>query len=141
MEQKRFELEVESRIQNLPVIADFLSGALEQLGANPATAYKVQLVVDEACTNLIMHAYAGSAGHIKLELEKQGSDLVINIKDKGKPFDPANAVPPDLDAGVEERKIGGLGIYFMKRLMDSVSYSSEAGKGNVLTLKTRLTGT
>lgn len=132
------ELEVESRLESLPVIADFLAGALERLGADQAIARRVQLVVDEACTNIIKHAYSGGAGPIKLALELAGSDLIISIQDRGRPFDPARVPPPDLTSDVEDRRPGGLGVYFMKKLMDEVHYAFDESGGNILTLRKRL---
>ncbi len=138
MKQKRFELEVESEMENLPVINDFVSGALAELGVDPANTYKVQLAIDEACTNVIKHAYSGEAGPLALVIELVGTDLIITIGDIGKPFDPGTVPPPDLDADVEQRRIGGLGIYFMKTLMDEVSYRFDALTGNRLTMRKRL---
>jgi serine/threonine-protein kinase RsbW len=138
MRQNRFEVVVESRVENLPIIADFARNALEQLGAEPAAEHKVQLVIDEACTNIIKHAYAGAVGPITLVLEKTGDELVIVLNDKGKPFDPSSVPPPDLGTDVETRKIGGLGMYFMKRLMDKITYSFDDQLGNQLTMKKRL---
>lgn len=138
MRQNRFELEAESRVENLPIIADFVSNALEQFGADPASAYRVQLVIDEACTNVIKHAYAGAVGPLTLVLEMTGDDLIVVLNDKGKPFDPRSVPPPDLGTDVETRRIGGLGMYFMRKLMDEVTYSFDARLGNRLTMKKRL---
>jgi serine/threonine-protein kinase RsbW len=138
MRQKQFELEVEARVENIPVIADFVSNALEQFGADPASANEVQLVIDEACTNVIKHAYAGVVGPLKLVLEMTGDDLIIVVNDKGKPFDPCSVPPPDLGTNVETRKIGGLGMYFMQKLTDEITYSFDARLGNRLTMKKRL---
>jgi serine/threonine-protein kinase RsbW len=138
MRQSRFEIETESRVESLPIIADFVRNALEQFGADPASEYKVQLVIDEACTNIIKYAYEGTTGPITLVLEMTGDDLVILLNDKGKPFDPRSAPPPDLSTDVETRKIGGLGIYFMKKLMDEITYTFDARLGNQLIMKKRL---
>ena len=138
MRQSHFELEIESRVENLPIIAEFVRNALEQFGVDPASEYKIELAVDEACTNVIKHAYAGTTGPIKLALEVTADELVIVITNKGKPFDPSSVPPPDLTADVGTRKIGGLGMYFMNRLMDEVAYRFDARQGNQLTMKKRL---
>jgi serine/threonine-protein kinase RsbW len=138
MRQKQFELEVEARVENIPVIADFVSNALEQFGADTASTNEVQLVIDEACTNVIKHAYAGVVGPLKLVLEMTGDDLIIVLNDKGKPFDPRSVPPPDLGTDVETRRIGGLGMYFMEKLTDEITYSFDARLGNRLTMKKRL---
>ena len=137
MKSNRFELKVESKLENLPVISDFIIDAVKQLGVDSATASRIQLTVDEACTNVIKHAYSEWKGFITLVLELVNNDLIIIIKDYGKPFDPSSVSPPDLEAELEERKLGGLGIHLMKKLMDEVSYNFDAEKGNnECTLKT-----
>lgn len=139
MKQNRFELEVKNRTDNLPVIGDFVADALMELGADAATLSRVQLVVDEACTNVIKYAYPGEGvGDLKLVLEVIGNTLVVTLTDRGKPFDPGTIPPPDLSSDVEERRIGGLGVYFIKKVMDEVSYSYDAASGNQLTMKKKL---
>lgn len=135
---KRFAIKVNNKVETLPEIADFIKNTLEKLGADAAILYKVQLAVDEACTNIINYAYSGAAGPMTVAVELAGNDLVITIQDKGQPFDVLEVPPPDLSADLEDRKIGGLGIYFVKKLMDEVSYSSDANLGNTLTFRKRL---
>jgi len=65
---------------------------------------------------------------------------VVTIKDEGKPFDLSSVPPPDLDTDLDKRRIGGLGIYLMRKLMDDVSYSFDAQKGNTLVMRKTLTG-
>jgi len=138
MSQNRFELEIESRVENLRIISDFVKNALAQLGVDPAFEYNIQLVVDEACTNIIKHAYAGDVGPIALILEMREDELIIIMKDKGKPFDFGSVPPPDLAGDLESRKIGGLGIFLMKSLMDEVNYQFDAQLGNELTMRKTL---
>lgn len=138
MKPKRYELEVESKVENLPVINDFVNDALTQFGADQATTFKVQLSIDEACTNVIKHAYSGGSGPLTLTMELVGNDLIITIGDRGKPFDPGIVPPPDFDSDVEKRRIGGLGIHFMRTLMDEISYSFNAVSGNRLTMRKSL---
>jgi len=139
MKQARFELEIDSKLENLPLIANFVDEVLERFGTDPASAYRVQLAVDEACTNVIKHAYGGGIGPMRLEMELIGDNLVINVNDNGKPFAPDTIPPPDLDADLEKRRVGGLGIYFMKKIMDEVSYSFDSVAGNRLTMKKSIT--
>jgi len=95
--------------------------------------------VDEACTNIIKYAYAGKAGIIAIICERQKDELIITISDYGKPFDPLSVPQPDLAADLDHRKVGGLGIYLMKKLMDDVSYNFESVKGNRLIMRRKLT--
>jgi anti-sigma regulatory factor (Ser/Thr protein kinase) len=91
--------------------------------------------VDEICSNLIQYGYAGQeAGMIHLQIEDQDPMLQVTLEDNGHPFDPNSLDPPNLSENIEERKIGGLGIYLVKETMDEVGYESSGGR-NVLTMK------
>jgi serine/threonine-protein kinase RsbW len=138
MKTEKFEIELESKTDNLPAISDFIDDVLTRFQADAATIYKVQLAVDEACTNVINYAYPEGAGPLKIIVESTGKNIVVTIKDKGKPFDPTSVPPPDLNPDLEQRKVGGLGIYIIKKLMDSVSYSFDPREGNRLTLQKKL---
>jgi serine/threonine-protein kinase RsbW len=135
---KKHEIEVDNRIENLEVIGEFVADTLSGFGADPATISRVQLAVDEASTNVINYAYAGGTGRLRLALDLAGDELIVMLTDWGTPFDPNSVPPPDLDTELDERKIGGLGIYFMKKLMDEVSYTFDAHDGNRLTMKKKL---
>jgi serine/threonine-protein kinase RsbW len=138
MAQNRFELVVTSKIDNLPVIMDFVNEKLTKFRADQAAISRIQLAVDEASTNIIKYAYEGKEGPLKLVMELNGDELIVTLIDWGKPFDPVSIPPPDLNFTLEERKIGGLGIYFIRKMMDEVSYSFDTVKGNRLILKKKL---
>lgn len=138
MDQNRFELEVTSKIDNLPVIIDFVGETLTKLLTDPAIIFQVQLAVDEASTNIIKYAYGEKEGLLKLVMELNADEMVITLINWGKPFDPTSVPLPDLNATLEDRKIGGLGMYFIDRLMDEVSYSFDTVKGNRLVMKKKL---
>jgi len=110
---------------------------MSQLGIDAGIS-EVQTAVDEACTNIVKYAYSEQGGAIIVICERQDNDFIVTIKDNGKPFDPSSVPLPDLDADLDKRKIGGLGIYFMKKLMDDVSYSFDANKGNTLVMRRAL---
>jgi anti-sigma regulatory factor (Ser/Thr protein kinase) len=138
MDQKGFELEVTSKIDNLPVIIDFVGEKLVKFRADPEIISSVQLAVDEASTNIIKYAYREKEGLLKIIIELNDNELIITLINWGKPFDPASVPPPDLNATLEDRKIGGLGMYFIRKLMDEVTYSFDTVKGNRLVLKKKL---
>lgn len=137
---RRFEIKIDSNLENLSVIADFVAKTMRQLGIEEHI-YEVQTAVDEACTNVIEYAYADREGVITISCELQGEDFVISIMDNGKPFDPTSVPPPDLEGNWDTRRIGGLGIYLMKKLMDEVSYHFDVEKGNMLVMRKTLNKT
>ena len=120
---------------SLERIAHFVAQATEAAGLDERASYAVQMAVDEACTNIIEHAYGGEGiGNIDCAYEVTEHSLIITLRDKGHAFDPTAVSDPDLDAQLEERALGGLGVYLMRRLMDAVDHQYEPGGGNVLTL-------
>jgi len=132
-------LKIDARLENLSLIADFISSSMSQLGIK-AGVFEVQTAVDEACTNIIKYAYFEEGGIITITCEVRDNDFVVTIRDRGKPFDPSSVPPPDLEADLDKRRIGGLGIYLMRKLMDDVNYSFDAKKGNILVMRKTLTG-
>ncbi|MEA3488609.1 MAG: ATP-binding protein [Euryarchaeota archaeon] len=128
-----FELEIDSKLENLAVIGEFIRDAMHELGLADRKIFGVEMAVDEACTNIINYGYTVDVGLINITCRRKDEDVIVVIKDRGKPFDPTSVPPPDRDASLEKRKIGGLGVYFMKTLVDEVKYEFRDGK-NVLTL-------
>lgn len=100
----------------------------------------LELALDEILTNQINYGFRdGMAHEILLELRVEGGRLDVEIRDDGVPFDPLSVAPPDLEAGIEERQIGGLGMHFVRSLIDEVSYRRSGG-WNVLALGKTLSG-
>jgi serine/threonine-protein kinase RsbW len=110
-------------LDDLPRILEFVETACEDCGVTSEARFDVQLAVEEACANVIEHAYGGSGGPFSLELSANGADLVITLTDEGTTFDPDAITTPNLDIPLEERRIGGLGLHLMKKLMDEVRFS------------------
>ena len=120
----------------LDEIRDFVGDIARKGGFGSREVYNIQLATDEAASNIIEHAYEGvSDGIVELSCGLQGNAIVIILVDHGEPFDPSEIPMPDLKADLSERKIGGLGIFLMRKLMDEVRYDSQPGKNsNTLTM-------
>jgi serine/threonine-protein kinase RsbW len=131
--KENFELEIDAKLENLSKISDFVANSVREFGLYDRKVFDIQMAVDEACANIINHGYREKKGTIALSCRKKGKNIVVVITDAGTPFDPTSVKTPDLDAIMEEQEIAGLGIYFIKRLVDTVKYDYRAGK-NVLTL-------
>ena len=136
--REEFSIKVKSQLDNLTVIRDFVNQVAGHFGLDEATVFDLQLAIDEACTNIIVHGYEGQEGDITLSLRQQHDEIVVTIQDRAQPFDP-DAVPlPLLDAPLEDRPLGGLGIYLMRQVMDEVRFDFDDAKGNELTMIKRL---
>lgn len=125
--REEFQFEVESKLESLPSISDFIDRTMRQLNIKkPKDIHAVQLSVDEACTNIIQYAYTSeNKGCIVIRCTLANDNkFVVTIMDWGKSFDPTMVRKPDLASGLGERKEGGLGIFFMTKFMDTVKYSS-----------------
>lgn len=97
-----------------------------------------QVALDELLSNTVKAGFpSGETGHIEAAFKVMDDTLEIDLSDDGIPFDPLARADPDTEASLEARPIGGLGIYFVKRLMDSVSYEHEGGQ-NRLRLRKRI---
>lgn len=127
-----------ARYENLAAIDQFVAEAAECAGFDSCTVYQVQLAVDEACSNIIQHAYGGEdRGVIECSRSIQDGKLTVVLRDYGQPFDPASVPEPNIEADLDERTGGGLGLYFIRRIMDEVNFDFESEAGNVLTLVKR----
>lgn len=119
-------------------IINFIMGSPD-MPSDEGLLFKIHLSVEEVVENVVDYAYEGGMGWMEAgtELDSSGLVLTIIIKDAGVPFNPLEKEDPDITASAEERKIGGLGIFLCKQMMDSVSYRYENGC-NVLTMKKHL---
>lgn len=122
----------------LDEIREFVAANARKGGFAEKEIYSLQLAADEAATNIIEHAYEGvTDAEFDVTCDMRGDTLIITMRDYGKPFNPSNVKLPDLKAGLSDRKIGGLGVYLMRKLMDEVHYISNPKTGNVLTMTKR----
>jgi anti-sigma regulatory factor (Ser/Thr protein kinase) len=123
-----------ARFEYLDEIREFVGNIARRNGFNDKEVYNIQLAADEAASNIIEHAYEGvTDGVLDISCGVKDSVMTIVMVDYGESFDPSTIPLPDLQADLSERKIGGLGIYLMRKLMDEVHYQAQS-TGNVLTM-------
>lgn len=128
-------LTLPATLDSLARISSFITGATTQAGLDEHAAWQVQLAVDEAATNIIQHGYADNgAGQIELTWRIATGQLIVTLRDYGRRFDPEHVPAPDITSPLEERQAGGLGLYLMGRLMDSVAFEFDPQRGNLLTM-------
>ena len=125
-----------AKFEFLDEIRDFVGNIARDGGFGDKDIYNIQLATDEAASNIIEHAYEGvNDGLLELFCGMQGDAIRIVLVDHGEPFDPSVVPTPDLKADLSERKIGGLGIFLMRKLMDEVHYDSRPEQNsNTLTM-------
>src|SRR4030095_14437646 len=127
-----------AKFEYLDEIREFVGEIARQGGFSDKDVYNIQLATDEAASNMIEHSYENIPdGVIDLSCGMEGDHIRIVLIDYGEPFDPSVIPLPDLKADLSDRKIGGLGIFLMRKLMDDVHYEPQADKSNVLTMTTR----
>jgi len=136
---KEKELIVKSKTNNLSEIRDFVYAAASDAGISADVIENIILAVDEACTNIIKHAYKSfPEGEIIIKIKYSDKKFTIVIIDHGAPFKPETIPDPDLQKYYLQHRIGGLGMYLMKSLMDEVKYVSVPGKYNQVMLSKNL---
>ena len=125
-----------AKFEYLDEIREFVGDIARKGGFSDKDIYNIQLATDEAASNIIEHAYEGvSEGLMELSCSMVDDIIKIVLTDHGEPFDPGLIPMPDLKADLSERKIGGLGIFLMRKLMDTVHYESHPEKNsNTLTM-------
>jgi serine/threonine-protein kinase RsbW len=132
---QRFKLKVPSVTDNLYLIRDFIRSVAEKAGFNTEKQEQIALAVDEACTNVIKHAYKFNANRlIDISIQVDRQKIKITITDKGRGFDFSKLQDPDLKTYIRESRHGGLGIYLIKTLMDDVRYEFNPGIKNQVQL-------
>jgi serine/threonine-protein kinase RsbW len=138
--ERKFMLQVPSSTENLALIREFVSSAAQQAGFDNNEIARLELAVDEACANVIEHAYGGqdATKEVIVRVTFDEEMLNIDIEDTGRGFDPELIQPEELDELISKRKTGGLGMRLMKTLMDEVHYEIEPGKKNALHMMKRL---
>ncbi|MCX8009766.1 MAG: ATP-binding protein [Ignavibacteria bacterium] len=129
--EKRFR----STTENLDKIREFITNSISSLNLSDEELSNIVLAVDEACTNVIKHAYHFSPeGEIIINLNYSNSKLDIRVIDSGNGFDPNSVPTPDIREFYKSHKIGGLGIHLMKKLMDKVDFDFKPGFKNEVIL-------
>jgi anti-sigma regulatory factor (Ser/Thr protein kinase) len=124
-----------AKFEHLDEIREFVGGIARAGGFSDKDVYNIQLATDEAASNIIEHAYEKIAdGTLELSCGMRGNTITIVLIDHGESFDPSEVPLPDLKADLSDRKIGGLGIFLMRKLMDEVRYEPKPDKSNVLTM-------
>lgn len=133
------EMEIKALAENLQTVLDFVDGFLEEMGASMKVQLQLEVAVEELFVNIAHYAYTPDTGMavIEVETDPDKNQISITFKDTGKPYNPLEKPDPDVTLSSEERSIGGLGIYMVKKSMDDMRYEYKDGQ-NVLTITKNL---
>ena len=130
---ERFQISRAAELESLKEFREFITECCVAHGIPAEVVLELKLAVDEACTNIIQHGYKGmDPGSIILSFRIEAERILVEITDFGHIFEPADAPKPDISAALEDREIGGLGLYLIYQTMDNIDYHS-SGYGNTLT--------
>lgn len=129
---QKYELKILSQTENLEIVRDFVATIASKSGFGIDDVNKIELAVDEACANVIKHAYQNqnSQNKIHLIVQLEFDKITVIIADEGKGFDIHKIKDLNLDEYIAEMRVGGLGIHLMKNLMDEVKFERIASKRN-----------
>ena len=125
----------EAVAENIPQLTELIDGQLEALDCSMKAQMQIDVAVDEIFGNIARYAYGEGRGDATVRFDFDGTSRMASISfmDRGMPFDPLKKADPDVTLSVEEREVGGLGIYLVKKTMDDMKYRYENGM-NILTL-------
>lgn len=130
------ELTLSARQTNIPAIIEFVNRELERMGCALKTKAQIDIAIDELCSNIAKYGFDDDGGEVTVAMETQREPRIVSITftDGGRPFNPLERSDPDTTLSARDRKIGGLGIYMVKKSMDDVRYEYREGK-NILTIR------
>lgn len=139
VEREMEALRIKALTDNLDRVLQYVDAALEIMGCSMKNQIQIDMAVEELFVNIAHYAYKGTVGDAVIIAgpDPKSGILRITFRDWGIPFDPLAKTDPDISLSVEEREIGGLGIFMAKKVMDTMDYRYENGQ-NVLTMTKKI---
>lgn len=133
------EIVVDAKIENLDEVLQFIEGELEANDCPMKVQMQIAIAVEELFVNIAHYAYNPKDGEATIRIMASGEPVQVSIQflDNGKPYNPLGKEDPDITLSAEERQIGGLGIYMVKKTMDAIEYEYNDGQ-NILTIRKTL---
>lgn len=130
------ELTITATLDNLETVTEFVDKELEDAGCSPKAEIQINIAIDELFSNIAYYAYNPDTGYatVRVEVIDDPLSVIITFIDNGIPYDPLKKDDPDISLSADERTIGGLGIYMVKKSMDEVTYEYKDGQ-NILRIK------
>mgnify|MGYP004478518193 FL=1 len=131
------EITVDATIDNVQTITDFVDERLEEMNCPVKAQMQIDIVIDELCSNVARYAYSDRTGKVTVSVDTVDKPMKVwlTFTDEGVPYNPLAKEDPDITLSAEERKLGGLGIYMVKKMMDEFRYEYKDGKNIVAVCK------
>ena len=133
------ELTIAATVENIGAVTDFVDAQLEALDCPMKAMMQINIAIDELFGNIAHYAYNPDVGEatVRVEVEEEPLSVIITFIDGGVPYDPLQAAEPDTTLSAEERALGGLGIFMVRKSMDEITYRYENGR-NILSIRKTL---
>lgn len=133
------ELTITATAENIETVTAFVNEQLEALACPMKAQIQIDIAIDELFSNIAHYAYTPDVGSatVRVEVTQEPLAVIITFIDGGVPYDPLTAADPDITLSAQERQVGGLGIYMVKKSMDEITYEYKDGK-NILSIKKKL---
>ncbi len=131
------QLTLEAKLEKINELMAFVDAGLEEMGCGMKAQMQIDVAVDEIFSNIAQYAYPDRAGSATVTMEEEDGAVVLTFTDDGIPYDPLQAAEPDVSLGADERPIGGLGIFLVRKTMDEVRYAYRDGQ-NVLSIRKKI---
>ena len=133
------ELTVEATVENIPAVTDFVEAQLDELDCPMKTRMQIDIAIDELFSNIAHYAYNPGTGlaTVQVDVAEDPPTVVITFVDTGVPYDPLAKEDPDVGLAAEDRAVGGLGIYMVKKSMDAIDYEYKDGR-NILRIRKKI---
>ena len=130
------KMTIDAKIENLSEVTEFITSSLEEKDCSIKIVMQLELVIEEIFVNVASYAYRPNVGPVTVckEFEQEPQAIIITFIDSGTPFNPLEREDPNTNATIEQRDIGGLGIFLVKKNVDDVFYERKDGK-NIFTVK------
>lgn len=130
------ELSIDATVENIPTVTAFVDEELEALNCPMKAQAQIDIAIDELFSNIARYAYKPNVGPatVRVEVTENPLSVIITFIDNGVPYDPLQTNDPDVNAPIEQREIGGFGIYIVKKSMDEITYEYKNGQ-NILLIK------
>ncbi len=130
------EITVTATIENINAVTEFVDRQLEELDCPIKTQTQIDIAIDELFSNIVHYAYSPNVGDatVRVDVGENPSSVIITFIDAGKPYNPLQKTDPDITLGINDREIGGLGIFLVKKSMDEMTYEYTNGQ-NILRIK------